>query len=496
MKLVKKNNYAFATGMFWQIPDEGKRTLNFSKLVKDTKNNMYCNIKILNTWGFCRKEELVGEKKVASFGKFIIEASGLSTEYANSIICFKFKSAGEIDEDGKRLDSDLYGYIVLLNGSICPDEGEYVAKIEMVRSSIYEQATKHNIETLYLPVEVSGQFFNIFEILDDASNNDKLLLDIMNNISKTQVNELKDFINQNFMDNQEYKNLVNDPLDVNLDDLKSLIKTGIFEKKLRSSKEKNLKYLIANILILSYTSDEIFWQPEKLKKYFMKSLIYPTAARTMQNYKIAGAGILFILLGYIFYDFIFHKEEIEKPKQVQKPMLPRPVAADPMQIISACLGNKDQYFVDMGNWTLSSIKCNSLGGVYTFNSSIDTTITEFSKLIGKNDNSIRFANKVGIYTQSFKLMPTRLNNSRVPREVVLSNLQQSVINYGIKISIPQTTAGQKNKLNAVTKYTIISNQSPVFLFNHNVLDNVKVSDISMSFDKNNGFYSWTIQGEF
>ena len=76
MKLVSKNGFRFATGMFWQMPDEGKRLINLSKLIKDTGHDMFCQIKSIKpTWGFCRKNDLNGYKKVASLGKFIIDSS-------------------------------------------------------------------------------------------------------------------------------------------------------------------------------------------------------------------------------------------------------------------------------------------------------------------------------------------------------------------------------------------------------------------------------------
>ncbi|MFN7094521.1 MAG: hypothetical protein ACK4M7_04070, partial [Burkholderiales bacterium] len=182
MKVLTKRGDKFAVGMFWQIPEEGKRAINFYKLVKDTRYDMFCQIKTLRpTWGFCLKAKLHGEKKVASLGKFIVESSNLSADYVNSIICYKFKQAGESDENGKKLESDQFGYIVLLNGTICPDDGEYVAEFYAVRESIIQKAKKHEIEALYLPSEVSSRFFGIFECLEDAYANDSLLLSLMHN---------------------------------------------------------------------------------------------------------------------------------------------------------------------------------------------------------------------------------------------------------------------------------------------------------------------------
>src|SRR6185437_3234796 len=145
------------------------------------------------TWGFCYKDEMQGEKKVASLGKFIIEASKLSASYANSIICFKFKSVGELDDDGRALDSDLYGYIVLLNGTICPDEGEYVSNFEMVRESIIQKAKKHE-----------------FEVLSDARHQDELLIKIIQNFGVMQG--LHDFILQELPANKSYLEITSNPL--------------------------------------------------------------------------------------------------------------------------------------------------------------------------------------------------------------------------------------------------------------------------------------------
>ncbi len=491
MKLVKKSDYVFAAGMFWQIPDEGKRFLNISKLTKDTKNNMFCHIKVINTWGFCRKDELNKEKKVSSFGKYIIEASGLSTQYSNSIICFKFKNAGEIDDNGRQLEYDLYGYIVLLNGTICPDEGEYVAKSDMVRTSIYEKAAKHDIETLYLPVEVSSQFFDIFEILADANNNEELLLYIMSNLTKIQHSELKEFISDAYPNSKEFMGLLNNH--VSIGDLRQLIKMPLFEKKLRLTKEKNLKYLIPNIVILPYSSDEIYWQPEKLKKIFNKCLIESTSARKIRNYKIVAVVTVITALSYVLYTVLLDKDKIIH-KPISKIVIPKAVATSPDRLITNCLVANDKYFDDLGNWTLVSVQCNSLGAVYTFNSNADDTLSDFASLIGKNDNSIKFANKVGTYTEKFNIPSLGTAKTILSKDVILSNLQQAVIDYGVKISTQQS--GVQKKLNPILRFTIASKQSPVFLYNHHVLDNLKISEISMSLDNNAGFYNWNIQGEF
>lgn len=504
MKLVTKNNYKFATGMFWQIPDDGKRKINLSKLVKDTKHNMFCNIKRINpTWGFCFKDEMQGEKKVASLGKFIIEASKLSASYANSIICFKFKSVGELDDDGRALDSDLYGYIVLLNGTICPDDGEYVSTFEMVRESIIQKAKKHEIETLYLPFEVALELFGVFEVLSDASHQDELLIKVVQSFGVRQ--NLHDFIMQELAANKVYLELTTNPSTIDLTILHQLIRELAFEQKLKETKDQNLKYLIQNIFTLAHTSDEIYWHPPGFKNQFNKALIRSVSKQTNHKYKV---GILIGLIGiiaYFAYSVIIEKQEIKHQSLVTRPV-PKPAAVTPGWLINACLQNSDRFFKDLGIWTFTSLHCNSLGAVLTFNSDSDTTLGRFTDLIGiRDDKAVKLNARVGTYVIAYNINPTITGNDRnhvvtgvyrpgVGRQQTLEQLQQAVIDYGLKISLPQLSA--QSNIKTINKFSITAKQSPIFLLNHHVLDNVNLSEISMSLDKSSGFYNWVLQGEF
>ncbi|MBP9742321.1 MAG: hypothetical protein KBD37_03085 [Burkholderiales bacterium] len=507
MKLVTKNGLTFATGMFWQIPDEGKRSINFRKLSKDTGQNMFCYIKSINTWGFCQKKELNGERKIASFGQFIIESSKLSSQYANSIICFKFKSVGEVDE-GQVLEHDLYGYIVLVNGTICPEDGEYVARIEMVLQSVYEKASKHEIETLYLPFEVSEQFFSIFEILDDAYNNEELLKYAIDNLSSEQLWQLQNFVQKNFAQIPQYMQLFqktagqgiwinNDEktadclYHIDINTLRHLIKEPLFEQQLKLTKQKDLRYLIQSIIILPYTSDQIYWQNDKFKKNYTKSMIHLIWSKNFVQYRIMLCCGLIIMAGYIMYKQF--KVQPALRKLHLKALSSKPEAVDPRLLLAQCLANNDKYFKDLGGWTLVAVKCNSLSSVFTFSSTMDTTLTNFRELIGGANKNLKYANKIGIYTQNYKIKSLSPLKFTVTPEAIISNLQQAVINYGITVSLPQA---KLNKKHHVVKFTIISEQSPIFLYNHNILNNVRLLQISMNLDKNSGLYNWLIQGEF
>src|SRR6185437_7324358 len=441
------------------------------------------------TWGFCYKDEMQGEKKVASLGKFIIEASKLSASYANSIICVKFKSVGELDDDGRALDSDLYGYIVLLNGTICPDEGEYVSNFEMVRESIIQKAKKHEIETLYLPFEVALELFSIFEVLSEARHQDELLIRIIQNFGVMQG--LHDFILQELPANKSYLEITSNPLTIDLTTLYQLIEEPVFEQKLKIIKDQNLKYLIQNIFTLAHTSDEIYWQNPGFKHQFNKALIRSISKQTNHKYKV---GLLIGLIGiiaYLAYSIVVEKQNVKRQILVTQPT-PKPIAVTPIQLINVCLQNSDRFFKDLGTWTFTSLQCNSLGAVLTFNSDTDTTLGRFADLIGKGGKNIKLNARVGTYFISYKI------NSTAPifvaREQTLEQLQQAVIDYGLKISLPERS--MQANIKVINKFSITAKQSPIFLFNHHVLDNVRLSDVSMRFDKSSGFYNWVLQGEF
>ena len=79
------------------------------------------------------------------------------------------------------------------------------------------------------------------------------------------------------------------------------------------------------------------------------------------------------------------------------------------------------------------------------------------------------------------------------KEYIVANLQKSSTDYSFKLSLMENNDSMHKY---ITKFTINSTQSPVFLFNHHVFDGVKLREITMVFDKSTGFYNWTIQGEF
>lgn len=488
MKLVIKNGAKFVTGMLWQIPDEGKRTIPIKKIALDTKNNMVCNTKsITPTWGFCNNTAFPKNSKVASLGVFILESSNLSSAYKNVIICYKFKSVHELDESNRELNSDLYGYLVILNGTICPDDGEYVAAFELVKESILNKINKYEIQTLYLTTDVASRFFNIFERLNDAKKDKEHLHKILSTITEQQINQLIEYINdeRHDIDIQElrnYKLLLPMQQAQFLENLIEIITNSKFISKINSIKSP-IRYLVESIQTIGYTSDEIYWKSNKFKTNYNKSLIIPIGFSVFKKYRKYALLLAFMVSAYIGCGMIQPDESLKYAPVILES---KPISIDATKLISTCLRENDKFFKDLGAWSLTDLQCNSLGYTLSFKSAIDTTTENFIHLVNSKD--VIFYNMVGVYTKKFHLSASQFKH--VNPLMITSGLQENSINLGYKLSMSNKAIGKSNQ------FTINSDLSPVYLLNHGVFKNVKLKTISMAFNSANGLYNWNIQGEF
>lgn len=530
MKLLEKNGLNYLTGMFWQIPDEGKRSLNISKLIKETKMSFSCKTrKIKPTFGFCSKADIGDrKKKVASLAQYIVECSNVSASTPDSIICFKFKDVGELDESKKPLEQALYGYVVFMNGTICPDDGEYVSDITMLRISILKKLKKHDIKILHLPFDVVTELLNIYEQLSVSFEDDETLLSLIFNSSFKNIEPLVELIKSDPLLEQKFDSLFKSRARVrfqitedyfdekNLEEhnsvgglidntqdyqkyipytqytgkseevmtIRRLIKEPKFIQEMTNTRQTrdDLTIIAEQIYAFPINSDEIYWNNPKLKSNYAKSLIKPLNS---VKSKIIRNGILVSALvgAGITANYLMSKPEIVDDDTVEEAKPIVPTSVNPEQLIKACVLGNDKYFAP-SDFVLQTIKCNSMGSTLTFNAPDNTTLSEFIAFAGGNKSAL-LNGKVGTITKQFLIQPglTKL----VARDVVISQLQNAALNYSMTISLP-TDATTKS-------FTINSKLSPVFLFNHGILRNVKLSDISMALDPTTSSYNWIIQGE-
>ncbi len=481
MQVLVKNGMKFVIDMFWQIPDMGKKTVSFAQIIKYTKNNMYCQIdkSVLSnpqfklTYGFCNKNILLKDKKAACLAKFILRASNLNFEYTNIIICYKFGDSRELDNIDASQLVDMFGYLIILNGTVCPNEGESIASLDVIKQAVIDKARVYEIDTLFLPVDVAIAFMSIYERLDNAIYDDELLFYILNTATKNELAALTD--------------CAQDVSNINLIDI---IKHENFHNRVKDNItiEHSFRYLIPNIIQVQSSSDEIYWKNDKFKQNYNKALIYPLSKRLVKRYTLIVLLIIFLLGSYAIHNLQTNNSLLLNKPINRKLSILNVVPLVPEQLINLCFTNSDRFFKDLRHWTFSSLKCNSLGVSYIFSSDTDTTISEFANLVGDNKN-ITLSRRRGNYQRKFIIANPVKQKLRWSKIEIINNLQQGAIDYQFKLTIPANH-------NIKTKYSISSTTSPIFLLNHGVFSGVMVSEISMVFDKGSGSYHWTVQGEF
>lgn len=510
MKLVTKYGYKFVIEMFWQIAYEGRRTINLTKIFKDTKHNMFCQVKTkLYTWGFCHREgRLNSNKKIASLAKYIIETMSIKDQ-SSCIVCYKFKDSGEVGESGKALEHDLYGYVMLFNNTICPNDGEYVSEFSVIKNLIFQQVKRYDIDTLYLPSEVAGKFFSVFEVLAMVVNDEQLLLHIMDNLSQQQKYSLNEFIEEKFGTNSTYLRLVKEGVVNNkIELMRKLMREPQFIQKVSDSAKSELPNNVANIVILGATSKQTFWQKSQLKLRFDKCLIKSISSKTNKKYQVIIFAILFLLMIYFSYD-IFEYITIslaQNDKKVQRvnntimSNVSKDRALAPSALIKVCLQGNDRFFRYLGSWQLTSLGCDANSMTLSFTSSVDTTRLDFANLIGESTNLV-LNGRIGTYTKNYvikdvvstvnsKNNASSINSTALYHQQLLDYLSQAAKNYKFRFTVDSKNTGNTN-----IKFTLISQLSPIFLLNHGVLNNTKLNNISMKLDRESWFYTWTLKGE-
>lgn len=490
MSLYEKNGQLFLAGMFWQVPDEGKSKVDLSRIVKHTSHNYYCRIKKIHpTYGFASDVGLPKKKKVSSLGHFIVECSNVDEKTPNSIIVYKFKEQGEPTsiETGELADNDQFGYIVFMNGTICPDDGEFISDALSIRLSVLKKIKKYEIKRLDLTLDAAEALFNIFERLEITFNNPEMMVRLLERANKEDRWQLSNLIKQS-KNMDKYlpflQKLGSDDLSESFD--LQLVRNFIREPIFRDAKDNSrdakddLVYLVEKINIAPLTSDQVYWNNKNYKRNCLKSQLKPIAG--VKNGKIKYVAGMGLIAFSIYFTFFRGEEEIQR---VITPPPPKIVAvpATPAQLIKSCVVPNDKYFTDLDDWTLTGINCNSLGYSLTFIADSDTTLAELIKLTG--DKNAILSGKVGTTTRKFQLAPGR--KSTLQRQEIITELQRNAIEYSMKLQLPATS--KDNKFSITTKL------SPVYLYNQGLLNNVRLSEINMSYDTQSGYYNWTIRGE-
>jgi hypothetical protein len=157
MKHYQRDGIDFVTDLVWQskLPSE---KFNLKLYRKDCAFDFYCKTnKLGHTYGFGRyprdddNKIAVKLKKPVSLGLFIIESVdiGDADSNVNLFICFCFDNS---------TNNQTYGYVFIYNGTILPEDGEYVGSLDEVKAKIKQLSKQYNAEVAFIPDDVP--FYN------------------------------------------------------------------------------------------------------------------------------------------------------------------------------------------------------------------------------------------------------------------------------------------------------------------------------------------------
>ncbi len=303
------------------------------------------------------------------------------------------------------------------------------------------------------------------------------------------------------------------------------------EFQIQAKKDNLFSYLITNLVIIPYTSDELYWKSNKFTEKFNQSLMLPIHKRSSYKYNImlllATIVLLYILAESYFSDqslmnnilnfnTIYYnnhnKNNNHNTITSQELTIPKSEAVVPQKLITNCLIQYDLFFSKFNNWTLTSIRCDSLSLEFNFmpnnlnNLNVDNFIQQLKSITTKNINytdksnkhyngKIIFSNNLLKYQDNYNLnYYNHLKTSaKLTKYEVVNQLQQFANQYNFKLNIPHSL-GDKVEYKKI-KFIIESTQSPFYLMKVHVFDNLLLNNISMHIVENNGFYLWKTQGE-
>lgn len=152
MKHYERDGIDFITDLVWQQPVPNEK-FSLKTYRDDCSFDFYCKTtKLGSTYGFGRYPKdgdgnlLLKLKNPLSLALYIIESVDIEAEKGvNIFVCFCF-------DDNHQ--SPSYGYIFLYNGSILPEDGEFIGSIEEVKARIKNLAKTYNAKAAFVPDDV------------------------------------------------------------------------------------------------------------------------------------------------------------------------------------------------------------------------------------------------------------------------------------------------------------------------------------------------------
>lgn len=410
MKHYRKNGLDFVTDLVWQKQSENNK-ISLKLFREDCKFDFYCKSSSLNSYGFGRLIRdskgipIFKTKNLLSLGAYITE-SVETDKNINLFICFCFDNNKDADVD------PTYGYVFLYQGSILPEDGEYIGSLDEVKARIKSLSKLYKARAAFIPDDVPFHNDSPFEY-----------------------------------------------------------ETGLKIYVLKSVIDENTEKLIP-------ASEYIFWRKTRDK-------VKASRIRSLDNKKqkkiLAGVVFTTVLtfVGIFVKSYFFPEQDLNDVTE-QVATITSPTSYPSKIFIASCFAKFDKLINTNQNWLMDSFKCTTKGIEVTYKSN-NGMIIDLQKMIGESVTYTPTGASLKLKIQ----LPTEL-----PLEPSIPSLSEQIDSLHNAAEKLGFTVNVNNK-----KVDITSGYSPLFLYQNNIINELNLSEISMTNSSDNGFMDWRIVGE-
>lgn len=192
------------------------------------------------------------------------------------------------------------------------------------------------------------------------------------------------------------------------------------------------------------------------------------------------AGVFVILFAiYQITDYFTEDEDLDSIPVVTQPVVIQSYPAN--VFINNCLKNFDKYVIDNGHWRTKEFKCSVDGIKISYSAGYEGDNVDIRALLGnsvvmKSDTEAELIEKISF--PHYTAIPSSLS---IEKKSEMLKKSSHLLDMHTNIN--------------GSHFEISSGYSPLFLYQNNIINNLYLSELTMTLDYDSGFMNWKIVGE-
>jgi hypothetical protein len=242
-----------------------------------------------------------------------------------------------------------------------------------------------------------------------------------------------------------------------------------------SDKDKNETTIAA--------SDYHLWQHKTIKKTLAKALIRPiTLLQREHRLVLALVGVVAAGMMAVHLKAIYFPDQ-SVAEQAQLYVYENKTGVNAGVFLEKCFVQIDEYLQSVDNWKLTDFNC-TLSGLHINYTSDNGSANDITNVIKDPHLNVAAESKTASVDWRYdltKLYPDVSNDESLVQQLekLKADAKENSLNVLMK---------------GVSTVEITSKLSPIYLYNHDVIRNLNILEISMTPD-DSGLFNWTIKGD-